>query len=431
MQLVYAQEGGNVRPLKLDDLEKMALQNNPTAAQAEAAIQAADGRRKQAGLWPNPIIGYSGTEFALRAFNDKSEHSLFIEQTIPLGRKLKKSQNIYAQEKLQAQENSAAQKQRIINAVRILFYRALGAQELVTVRSELAKLAKEATNVTNELFNVGQADKPDAYQIGIEAERAQLDLMIAENERDQIWQELGAVIGNPYLKPSPLDGTLEIERLDLAKLDQNATLSNLLQHSPELKIAQAGVERAKASLTRAKAEPTPDLFVRGGFGYSTELLDSAKAKPGQKTGPEGAVEVGVRIPIFNRNQGGIAEAGADVVVAEREVRRIELTLHARFAGVWRSYTNALSITTQYRNQIVPKAQSSYDMYRSNFRSMAAAYPQVLIAQRTLFQVKADYIDALVELRKSIIQLQGMLLVGGLDAPSITEPQDSGNTGGNQ
>src|SRR5215813_10370593 len=34
-----------------------ALRSKPTAAQAEATIRAAEGRRVQAGLMPNPIIG--------------------------------------------------------------------------------------------------------------------------------------------------------------------------------------------------------------------------------------------------------------------------------------------------------------------------------------------------------------------------------------
>src|SRR5262245_15201417 len=54
--------------LRLEDLERMALQNNPTAAQAEAAVRAAEGRRVQAGLMPNPIIGYAGEELSPRAF---------------------------------------------------------------------------------------------------------------------------------------------------------------------------------------------------------------------------------------------------------------------------------------------------------------------------------------------------------------------------
>ncbi len=56
------------------------------------------------------------------------------------------------------------------------------------------------------------------------------------------------------------------------------------------------------------------------------------------------------------------------------------------------------------------------MYLSNFRQMAASYPQVLIAQRTLFQVEVEYARALVGLRRGAASLRGFLLEGGLDAP---------------
>lgn len=60
--------------LRLEDFEQMALKSNPTFAQAEAAIRAAEGRRVQAGLLPKPIVGYAGEELAFRAIGEKSEH---------------------------------------------------------------------------------------------------------------------------------------------------------------------------------------------------------------------------------------------------------------------------------------------------------------------------------------------------------------------
>ena len=48
--------------LTLEQLQEMALANNPTLAQAKAGVRAAAGRSRQAGLWPNPTIGYSGDE---------------------------------------------------------------------------------------------------------------------------------------------------------------------------------------------------------------------------------------------------------------------------------------------------------------------------------------------------------------------------------
>jgi cobalt-zinc-cadmium efflux system outer membrane protein len=408
--------------LRLEDLEQMALQANPTLAQADAAIRAAEGKRVQAGLPPNPIVGYAGEELAFRAIGEKSEHLAFIEQTIPLGGKLRKSRALAAQEKLQTEQVAAAQKQRILNGVRVLFYRALGAQQLVEVRTELAKLSRDAVKVTGELFNVGQADRPDVAQIRIEAERAELDLIMAENEQAQVWLELGAVVGNPSLKPARLVGELE---KNLPALDAQNLLPQLLANSPEIKRARTGVERARAMIARAKAEVMPDLFVRGGIGYNRELLEKEIPNAG-RTGPEAQLEVGLRVPLFNRNQGGIAAAMAELDIAEREVQRLELLLRARFASAYRSYLNAQRIAAQYEKQIVPQAQSAYDMYLKNFRGMAAAYPQVLIAQRTLFQVRADYIAALVDTWQNAILLQGYLLSGALEAPD-TMPSENGGT----
>jgi cobalt-zinc-cadmium efflux system outer membrane protein len=400
--------------LRLEDLERMALQNNPTIGQAEAAVRAAEGRRVQAGLMPNPIIGYLGEELSARAFDQKSEHYVFAEQEVPLGGKLKKSRDVFARERAQAQAEAAAQKQRVLNAVRTLYYEALGAQRLVEVRAELAKLAGEAVDVTGELFNTGAADRPDALAIQVEARRAGLDLIMAENERDQIWLQIGAVVGDPFLKPARLAGDLE---QGLPALEQERLLAALLSVSPEVKRAQAGIERARASLARAKAEPTPNLFLRGGMGYSAELLETFPPQPpGRKSGPEAFAEVGLRIPLFNRNQGAIAEASAELDFAEREARRVELMLRARTASAFRAYQNALSVATEYREQIVPRARQAYELYLASFRQMAAAYPQALIAQRTFFQTQAEYVRALVDVWRNAIQLQGFMLAGALDAP---------------
>ena len=80
------------------------------------------------------------------------------------------------------------------------------------------------------------------------------------------------------------------------------------------------------------------------------------------------------------------------------------------------YLNAMRVATQYEKQIVPQAQSAYDLYRTSFRAMAAAYPQVLIAQRTLFQVRVEYVHALVNTWQNAVLLRGYLLNGALDAP---------------
>ncbi|MGH9341444.1 MAG: TolC family protein [Acidobacteriota bacterium] len=409
--------------LTLEDLERMALRNNPTIAQAEAAVRAAEGLKLQAGLYPNPILGYMGEELSARAPSETSEHLMFVEQRIVTAGKLSKSRSIFAQVQAQAEAEAEAQKLRVLNAVRVVYYAALGAQRLVEVRAELAGIAGEAVDISEQLFNVGAADRPDILEVEIEAQRAELDLIRAQNSLEQVWLVLAAVVGVPSLPPARLEGSLEE---NIPRFDRETILSQLLLESPEVKQAQAGVERAQAVLDRAKAEPVPDILLRGGFGYNFEELDAL----GGSVGPEGFIEVGIQIPLFDRNQGNVAAARAEVIRAQRELQRRRLALRARLAAAYTSYLNSLRIVERYQVDVLPRAQQAYELYRTRFQEMAAAYPQVLIAQRTFFQVQGEYVDALVDLRQQAVQIQGLLLTGGLDAPGDPTPEvglEAGNT----
>ena len=398
--------------LTLEALEQMAIKHNPTLGQAEAAVQAAEGRRRQAGLWPNPIVGYEGDGLAFNpsVYPYRNGQYVFVEQSILTGGKLGKSKNIAAQEKAQSQAEAEAQRMRVLNSVRMLYYQAAGAQQLVDLRQQLTDWAREATDISSQLFNVGQADRPDVLTAEVELQRAEIELARAKNDFNRVWQLLAAVVGDTQLKPERLDYVLEKPAPVLA---QDELFATLLRDSPEMKRALAGAERSKAVVSRAKAEPKPDVYVRGGIGYSNEWAEFY----GGKTGWEARVEAGVRLPIFNRNQGNVAASKAELTAAENEVQRVELSLRARLADSFNRYQNSLVVASRYQREVLPRAQQAYDLYLAKFRQMAAAYPLALNAQRTLFQARTEYIGSLVELWQNVVQLQGMLLMGGLDAPS--------------
>lgn len=397
--------------MKLEDLEAMALQRNPTLAQSEAAIRAAEGRRRQAGMFPNPVAGYFVEEFVFRSPGETAEHGAFIEQAIPLGGKLSKARNVFALERDQAVIEAEAQRLRVTNSIRLLYYETLGAQRLVELRFNLSQLAQEAVEVTRELANVGQADRPDQLEIEIEFERADIEWLNAQNDWLRAWQMLAAMVGNPTMPPARLAGNPEE---DLAPLNETQLLDALLQQSPDVRVAKTSVERARAVLARERAQRVPDLFVRGGLGYNLERFEPvAPALTGERKGLSGRLEVGVNVPVFNRNQGGIAAAEAELAIAEGDLNRLQLMLRSRFASSYREYRSAQQLAERYRTRVIPRAREAYQMYLANFRQMAAAYPQVLIAQRTLFQVEVEYARALVQLRERATGLRGFLLEDGL------------------
>src|SRR5205807_9815945 len=145
-----------------------------------------------------------------------------------------------------------------------------------------------------------------------EAQQAQLAVTMAEQNQQRVWKALAAVVGNPRLPLMKLEGKLE----DTPPINADELVEKIVNESPAVRIAELGVKRAEVALARAKREPIPDLQLRGGMQQNGELLSNGRA-----VGLQGFAEVGVRLPIFARNQGNIAAAQADEERAKREVER--------------------------------------------------------------------------------------------------------------
>jgi cobalt-zinc-cadmium efflux system outer membrane protein len=64
------------------------------------------------------------------------------------------------------------------------------------------------------------------------------------------------------------------------------------------------------------------------------------------------------------------------------------------ASMFRDYESARLLVRQYKIEMLPRAEQAYRLYQTNYQSMAGAFPQVLISQRTLFQLEVDYVQAL-------------------------------------
>jgi outer membrane protein, heavy metal efflux system len=396
------------KTISLEDLQQMALQNNPTFAQSSANIRAAEGRTKQSGLYPNPTIGYQGEEIRGGSFRG-GEEGFFVQQTIVMGGKLGLNRKIFDQELKQAQMEGEEQKMRVVTNVHMSYIQALAAQQTLELRRSLRELAVDAIETAHQLANIGQADAPDVLEAEVEAQQADLAVVMAEQNQQRVWKALATVVGNPKLPLTPLDGKLE----DAPPVNADELVEKIVNESPAVKIAELSIKRAEAALAREKREPIPDLQLRGGIQQNLELNEPA----GRPVGLQGFADIGVRIPIFNRNQGNVDVAKADAERARREVERVKLALRERAATVVQNYAFSLTAVGRYKNQMIPRAEKAYEMYTKKYRDMAAAYPQVLIAQRTLMQLKVSYVNALETFATSSLSLQSYLLTDGLEAPA--------------
>ena len=408
MKMAKPEQQPTLPLLTLEQLEQMALANNPTLAQASAEVQAAAGRTLQAGLYPNPTVGYEGEEIRGGSFRG-GQQGFFVQQDIVLGGKLGLSRKVFQQEQKQAETEKEEQRLRVLNGVRVFYVQALAAQETLDLRRKLNQITQDALLTSQQLFNIGQSDQPDVLQAQVEAEQAELAVIAAEQNQQRVWRALAATVGNPSLPLSRLEGSLE----DIPDINPEQWLHTILKDSPAVKIAQLGIDRAQAALARAQREPVPDLQFRGGLEQNRELNEITN----RPVGAQGFAEVGVRIPIFNRNQGNVEAAKADLERSKQETRRIELLLRERAAALFQNYVTSRAAVERYKNRMIPQAEKAYKLYLQKYSNMTAAYPQVLVSQRTFFQLQADYIVALENLWINSVAIKGFLLSDGLEAPS--------------
>jgi cobalt-zinc-cadmium efflux system outer membrane protein len=392
----------------LEQLQQLAADHNPTLKQAQAEVRAAEARKRQAGLYPNPTVGYIGEQIS-GGTQRGGEQGAFVQQDIVLGGKLGAAQRVAEQERLQADTEWGEQSLRIQNAVAIAYYQSLGAQETIAIREKLFQLAQDAVSTAHQLFNVGQADQPDMLQAEVEAGQEEIALESSRQRQQMLWKSLAALVGQPTLAFGLLAGSLE----NVPDVDTQQWLENILQSSPAVKIASLSLARAQAELDRAKREPIPDLQIRAGIQQNRELLETT----GRPIGLQGLAEVGVRIPIFNRNQGNIAAAKANIERADLEQQRVQLLLRERSSSIFQNYLATKVAVERYKTKMIPQAEKAYQLYLDRYRNLGAAYPQVLIAQRTLYQLQTDYISSLETLWVSSVTLKGFLLTDGLEAPT--------------
>lgn len=384
--------------MTLDQLVSIAWGNHPGLTRANAEVDAAYGRWKQAGLYPNPQLAYRGR--AIGNLGQSGMQGGFVSQEFVTGGKLYWSRQTAAHELERIRWQRDALGQRVTTDVHLQFYEVLVAQQLVELSEQLVDIAVESVRIADTLEKARQAAEVDVLQTEVAEQNARLALDQAVNRHVAAWERLAAVVGQPYLPLAHLDGSL----MDgVPQLGWEPVLDRLLATSPELAAARAEAERARAAFQRARREPIPNVTIHAGAQYD-DATDYAV----------GNIEAVVPIPVFNRNQGEVRNTRSRIVAAEADVARLQLWLQQRLAPVFAEYETARQQEVRYREQILPRARRSLDLVRLAYQQGQRDYLELLIAQRTYFETAVAHLEVQRRLRLAIARIDGLLLEGSLE-----------------
>ena len=401
--------------LTLQALEELALANNPSLAQGQALIWQAEGNWTQVGLYPNPVAGYTASEIGQEG--EAGQEGAFVSQTLVTADKLQLNRAVASWDIERARWQTEAQRLRVLNDVRIRFYEVLGAQRTVEIAEELRAVAEGGVRVARERFEARQVAQPDVLQAEIQLNQVRMLLQNARYQEEAARRQLANVVGIPALPADPLVGDLE----DLpAAVDAEGLWQRILAVNPVLESARAQAQRAQAQIRREQAQPIPDVETQFSVQYDAAThFTVANA------------QVGVALPIHNRNQGNISAAAAAVHRATANVARLELSLRDRLAEAYRRYSIARNQVEVYRDDILPKAEQNLELATAAYGAGAFDFLRVLTARQTMFETRVEYVASLTNLQQSLVELEGLLLTGGLGDPSQDEVNAGGAGGGTQ
>ncbi|HUG19779.1 MAG TPA: TolC family protein [Planctomycetaceae bacterium] len=385
----------------LEQLQKLALENNPTLVQARAETWKAYGKQQQAGLYPNPVLGYSGQEIG--SGGTAGMQGFYVSQQFITGGKLELSRAVAFREQQQAEQVVSAQEFRIVNGVRREYYDLLTVNRKIQLAEDLLNIAIESQTQTERRLQGMQGSRIDVLQARLERERVHLELETLKVEREAISRRLKVLAGIHQEGELIVAGDLEA---DVPDLDWESALSRLLESSPSIAQAEAGVYRAAAVWQRAKAEPIPDVTLQAGTMHNFETNRQIAN-----------VQVSLPIPVFNKNQGNISAAEAEWIRASHEVERVRKSLERELADVFRGYAQQRIRVMKFNTEILPASWETLDLSRKALAAEEINSLQFLSVQRSYTGFNQEYVEALGEIWRQIVAIDGLLLLDGFQAPA--------------
>lgn len=348
-------------PRTLYDYEQFFLQKNLLLLAEQFSIEAADARALQASLWDNPMIS---AEFnALNPQNNRTfdvgeegQKAFAIQQLIYLGGK--KNNEIEL-----AKTNASIARLQFQDLLRNLRYQLhIGYFDLYYDQIALGGVTKQLSQLDTlitaytEQATKGNLPYKDLVRLQslyltLQNNRTTINANIIETQKKL--KTLLATTMNIDVEPTSaeLDAYQKPLRFGIDSLQTLALL-----HRPDIAVIAASVRAAETNLSLQQAMVVPDVTV----GASYDQRGGAFLNQVNLT-------VGISLPVWNRNQGNIG-------IAEAELARIKIlnsvqTLEVRnqIAWAYQKYQEALRNIHSIRPNTEQNFEAVYNGMLGNFQ----------------------------------------------------------------
>jgi outer membrane protein, heavy metal efflux system len=406
-RVLLAQAQGPVK-ITLDDAIQLALQHNHNLLAARTTIQQSEALEIQANLRPNPVFftdweylplapptdqnsrlyppGYSIGQY----LHDNTEGDLGLSYLFERGKK--------RQHRLQAAKDVTAQTRSLVadnertltfNVASQFFNVQLAESTLELATKDVGSFQK-TVDISEFQFKSGGMSEGDFLMIKLQLLQYQTDYQQAILAKDQGLDDLRNMIGYESV-PADYDvaGPFDYQPLkaNLEDLQMKA-----LQSRPDLRAAQQGVTAATSQWELQKADGKMDVTGTGNYSHVNGINAAT-------------VYVSVPLPIFNRNQGLIAQARYAITQAEEQDKatsqQVLTDVHDAYVGLKENDT----IIVLYRSGYLDAAVRDRDIEEFAYQHGGASLLDWLNAERTYRVTELAYRQSLYSYLTAFEQLR--------------------------
>ncbi|AEP10524.1 TolC family protein [Micavibrio aeruginosavorus] len=384
--------------LVLDQAIAWALEHSPVLGASASRADAANASRSQAGALPNPEISVEAENiYGDGPYDgvDVAEITYGVSQLVELPGKRGNRIRVAEAEKTKIHYASDGARLDLIRDVTIAYAELVAAQRDLAVIAEERNLAAEVRNSVAARVDAGK--EPPIQRNKAEIELSSSDIALERARRSVNTKKkaleilMGGNLGDFTVDAQTLPAPTEPEPF-LYYREQ-------LARTPDVKSFEADVTQAQSMLSLEKASAFPDPTV--GFGVRQFREDDRQAF---------VAGVSFPLPVFNINRAGIQRAGHELNAAKLEQRGGELSLEASLTEAYENFVSAYREASTLNDSVLPGAEEAFSFSRQGYDAGKFGYLEVLDAQRTLFDARRQYNEAIFDYYRQRATIERMTAI---------------------
>lgn len=394
--------------LSSDDLVRRALASNGELAAVRIEIERARGRLRQSGLRRNPTLEIEQTTGRFTGSADEGETSVGVAVPIELGAGRKRRVEL-AQAELEAVEAEVADRaRRLTLEVMTVYAEALSALRELETTESINQVDLQTTRFVQARVNEGESAPLELNLLRTEVDRLRSRRALVEGRLTSALLRLKALAGMSDAEPLRLQESLTTVRQLAFPQSVDAAIAIALRSRPDLRLARLNEEVAEAGLRLARASTSPDLTAFTRYSVSRSAFEDTPVGVLRDRDKTLTFGVSVAIPIFNRNQGGKAEAAAFISQARTRREFLEQIIRSEVQSAYVRYEAARSAALTFEQGVIGRSTENIRVIRAAYELGQFQITDLLSEQRRLLDSQREYTETLTEQYRALANLQAAL-----------------------